>query len=74
MPSVGHLSCQMVVGMEWFYSWPHLGVRLREESWLPRYHPRISYGGKDLEFPWKDFPEGPVVNSQPELPMQGPWV
>ena len=31
-------------------------------------------GGKDLEFPWRDFPEGPVVNSQPELPMQRPWV
>ena len=74
VPSVGRLSIQMVVGMERFQSWPHLGVRLREESWPPSYHPRISYGGRHLEFPWRDFPEGPVVNSEPELPVQGPGL
>lgn len=61
----------MVVGMERFQSWPHLGVKLREESWPPSYHPRISYGERHLEFPWRDFPESPVVNSEPELPVQG---
>ena len=56
MPSVGHLFCQMVVGMEWFYSWPHLGVRLREESWLPPYHPRVSYGGEGFGISMEGLP------------------
>lgn len=54
------------------HSWHHLGVRLREESWPPLIL-RISYGsGEAFGISMEGLPEGPVVNSEPELPKLGP--